>query len=232
MKKIISGIFILLFSALAFSKGYKITYKVYVSGSDKPFTEEITLCDNWLIISIDKDRYYLFQNKKGYLVNKKKKTAVEYDLIRNMPFFSAFIAPYGITTNDGTIIFPQLIFKKTKKTAKINKLLCRKYELPGNYLNSKSIAWFSEKKLRYDGKVFAKYLSFFTTSRSLIEQAKRLNSLPVKLETFLEGGLVKDANIRVLDKIREINCVKDRISLPKDYKIIKAKPQGIPAAAM
>jgi len=232
MKKIFAGIFLLLLATSVFAKGYKITYKVYVSGNDKPFTEEITLCDNWMIISIDKDRYYLFQDKKGYLVNKKNKTAVEYSLTNNMPFFSAFVAPYGITTTDGTIIFPQLIFKKTKKTAEINKLLCRKYELPGNYLNSKSFAWFSEKKLRYDGKIFAKYLSFFTTSRSLVEQAKKLNSLPLKLETFLEGGLVKEANIRVLDNVKEINCVKDKISLPKDYKIIKAKPQGLPAAAM
>ncbi len=216
---------------LSFARGYKITYRVFLSGNNKPYIETTIMCDKWMTISIDKNRYYLFKNYKGYIVDKKNKKAIEYDFNKNKPFFAAFVANYGITTTDGNIVFPQLIFKKTKKTGKINKIAARKYELPGNYLNSKSAAWFSEKKLRYNGKLFAKYLSFFSNSKKLLQQASALNSFPLKIETVLQGGIVTDKNTRVLDRIEEINCKKE-FKIPKDYKIIKAKPQGLPLAEM
>ncbi|BBB32265.1 hypothetical protein TTHT_0693 [Thermotomaculum hydrothermale] len=231
MKKAVFILF-LCFSLLSFGKGYKITYKIYLSGSDKPYIETTIMCEKWMKISIDKNRYYLFQNYKGYIVDEKNKKAIEYDFNKNKPFFAAFVANYGITTTDGNIVFPQLIFKKTKKTIKVNKILARKYELPGNYLNSKSTAWFAENKLRYNGTLFAKYLSFFTNSKRLLNQAKNLNSFPLRIETVLQGGIVKDSNIRVLDKIEEINCPNKSFKIPSDFKIIKAKPQGLPVAEM
>ncbi len=231
MKKTIL-LLIIFFPFLLFANGYKITYKIYLSGSKEPYIETTTMCDKWMKISIDENKYYLFQNNKGYLVYTKEKKAIEYDFTKNRPFFEAFVANYGITTTDGSIVFPQLIFKKTTKTTTINKLPARKYELPGNYLNSKSSAWFSEKPLRFGGKLFAKYLSFFTNSQRLLKQAEELNSFPLKIETILQGGITRDTNIRILQKIEEINCGKKIFKLPEDYKIIKAKPQGLPVAEM
>lgn len=230
MKKLIF-VLLICFPFLSFGKGYKITYKIFLSGNNNPFIETTVMCDKWMTISIDKNRFYLFQNHKGYIVDKKNKKAIEYDFNKNRPFFAAFIANYGITTTDGSIVFPQLIFKKTKTTGKINKITARKYDLPGNYLNSKSSAWFAEKKLRYNGKLFAKYLSFFSNSQRLLQQAEALNSFPLKIETVLQGGIVADKNTRILEKIEEINCKKE-FKIPNDYKIIKAKPQGLPVAEM
>ena len=224
-------LFLICFPVLSFSKGYKIVYQVLLSGDNKPVIETTIMCDKWMTISIDKNRFYLFKDYKGYIVDKKNKKAIEYDFNKNRPFFAAFVANYGITTTDGSIVFPQLIFKKTKKTGKVNKILARKYDLPGNYLNSKSAAWFAEKKLRYNGKLFAKYLSFFSNSRRLLKQASELNSFPLKIETILQGGIVADKNTRILKKIEEINCKKE-FKIPNNYKIIKAKPQGLPVAEM
>ncbi len=224
-------LFLICFPVLSFSKGYKIVYQVLLSGDNKPVIETTIMCDKWMTISIDKNRFYLFKDYKGYIVDKKNKKAIEYDFNKNRPFFAAFVANYGITTTDGSIVFPQLIFKKTKKTGKVNKILARKYDLPGNYLNSKSAAWFAEKKLRYNGKLFAKYLSFFSNSQRLLQQAEELNSFPLKIETVLQGGIVADKNTRILEKIEEINCKKE-FKIPKDYKIVKAKPQGLPVAEM
>jgi len=231
MKKIILAL-LLCFSATLFAGGYKITYKVYLSGSDNTYSEVTTICDNWMTITIDQNRFYLFQNKKGYIVDKKNKKAIEYDFYKNRPFFAAFVANYGITTTDGNIVFPQFIFKKTREKGNINKIHAIKYQLPGDYLNSKSTAWFAENKMRYDGKLFAKYLSFFTENKRLIDEAKKLNSLPLKIETVLQGGITKDKNVRVLQKIEEINCTEKNFKIPENFKIIKVKPQGLPTAEM
>ncbi len=231
MKKTIL-VLLLCFPLLVFGKGYKITYKIYLSGSNNSYTETTVMCEKWMTISIDKNRFYLFQNKKGYIVDRKNKKAIEYDFNKNRPFFAAFVANYGISTTDGNIVFPQLIFKKTQKTGKVNKISARKYELPGNYLNSKSSAWFAENKLRYNGRLFAKYLSFFTGNQRLLKQAENLNSFPLKIETVLQGGITKDKNVRVLEKIEEINCKNELFKIPEDFKIVKVKPQGLPVAEM
>ncbi len=231
MKKTLIFLFLTL-SFFSFARGYKITYKVFLSGDDKPVIETTTLCNKWMTISIDKNRFYLFQNYKGYIVDKKHKKAIEYDFNKNRPFFSAFIAIYGVSTTDGNIVFPQLIFKKTKKTGKIHKILARKYELPGNYLHSRSTAWFSEKKLRYNGELFAKYLSFFSNSKRLLDEARTLKSFPLKIETLLKAGITEDKNTRILEKIEEFNCTSKEFKFPKGFKIIKAKPQGLPVAEM
>ena len=231
MKKFIWIVF-LCFSLSSFATGYKVSYKIYVSGNNKPIIETTIMCDNWMTISVDKNRYYLFKKNKGYIVNTKEKKAIEYDFNKNRNFFNSFIAIYGITTNDGSLIFPQLIFKKTKKTGVINKVKARKYQLPGNYLHSNSVAWFAENRLGIDGKVFAKYLSFFTTNSELLKQASQLTSFPLRIKTVLNNGFISDVNLRILYKIEKIKCKKKEYQLPSDYKIIKAKPQGLTAAEM
>ncbi len=232
MKRFFFFLLLITTSLSVFSKGYRITYKIYVNGTKNPYIETTILCDNYLKISIDKNRFYLFLHNKGYIINLKKKTAIEYSFSKNIPFFSAFVSFYGISTNDGSIVFPQLIFKKTRKIGRINKIPCRKYELPGNYLNSKSVAWFAEKKLRYNGELFSRYLSFFTTSKLLLDQAKKLNSFPLEIETTINNGIVSTTNVRVLDKIEEISCNKKGIEFLKNLKITKAKPSGLPAKDM
>ena len=231
MKKVLFFI-LLCFNFYSFASGYRVVYKIYLSEKEKPILETTIMCDNWMTISIDKNRYYLFTKGKGYIVNTKEKKAIEYDFNKNRNFFDSFIAMYGITTNDGSLIFPQLIFKKTKKTGVVNKVKARKYQLPGNYLHSKSVAWFAENRLRIDGKVFAKYLSFFTTSSQLLKQASQLTSFPLRIKTVLNNGFVSDVNLRILYKIEKIKCKKKDFQLPPDYRIIKAKPQGLTAAEM
>ncbi len=233
MKKFI-WIALLCFSFFSFATGYKVVYKIYVSGSKNPIIETTIMCDNWMTISIDKNRFYLFKKgkRKGYIVDNKKKKAIEYDFNKNRNFFDSFIAMYGITTNDGSLIFPQLIFKKTTKTGTVNKIKARKYDLPGNYLHSKSVAWFAENRLRVDGKVFANYLSFFTANPQLLEQASHLNSFPLRIKTVLNNGFVSDVNLRILYKIEKIKCKKKDFQLPPNYRIIKAKPEGLTAAEM
>ncbi len=232
MKKVILAILGFTFLFPAFANGYRIVYSVSVSGAKQPYNEVITLCDNYMTITIDENKFYLFQNGKGYIVDKKSKKAIEYSMSKNRAFFNAFVSPYGITTKDGSLVFPQLVFKKTKKVEKIGNYVCRKYELPGNFLNSQSKAWFSEKKLRFGGKVFAKYLSFFTKNPFFLEKAENLNSIPIKIEIMVNTGYERVKNVKVLKSVKEINCKAETFSIPKNYKIIKAEPDKIPLAEM
>ncbi len=211
--------------------GYQATYSVKVTGgSSYEYQEVITVCGDSMRIQLSSDRFFIFDNQKkvAWKVNVKSGEVTEYSFGDNQPFYQQFVAAYGLMDNNGHLIFPQVIFKRTGSRKVVKGVACFEAKLPGEFMNSTTTVWMPEKAGPEGGDRFYRFMSFFTENDDFLDMVHHVNGFPRQIVSRIRLNSRAVVNTQVLTQMKTISCDPVLFALPKGIKVRKAAPSGIP----
>ncbi len=211
--------------------GFRVIYSVKVnSGSTFGYREVTTVCGNLMRIEVSPDTYLIFNRKAGkaWKVNPKGRTAILYSFHDNQPFYQQFLMPYGLMDDNGQLIFPGVIFKRTGNRKVVGGIACFEAKLPGEFMNSTTTVWLPEKAEGDEGQRFSQYMSFFTGDDDFLDQIRHTNGFPRLIVSSLRLTGALTVNRRFLVSIEKCTCKPEFFRIPNGIKVRKAVPNGIP----
>jgi hypothetical protein len=227
---ILIGFFALALSAFS-ADGFQATYSVKVtSGSSYEYNKVITVCGDAMRIQLSSDRFFIFdrQKKVAWKVNVKSKEAITYSFDDNQPFYHQFLMPYGLMDNNGQLIFPQVIFKRTGNRKVVQGVPCFEAKLPGEFMNSTTTVWLPEKAENDGSNRFFQFMSFFTGNEEFLDLMHHGTGFPRRIVSRIRLNSSVSVNTQVLTQIKDVSCDPVLFALPKGIKVRKAAPSGIP----
>ncbi|NOY22383.1 MAG: hypothetical protein GXO70_02570, partial [Acidobacteria bacterium] len=211
--------------------GFQATYSVKVtSGSSHEYQEVITICGDSMRIQLSADRFLLFDKKKGlaWKVNTRSNEAVAYTFNDNQPFYQQFLIAYGLMDNRGQLIFPQVIFKRTGNRKVVQNVPCFEAKLPGEFMNSTTTVWMPEKAVKRGGERFFQFMSFFTGNGDFLDLIRHATGFPRRIISRVQLNSSVTVNRQTLLQIVNVPCEAVFFKLPKELRVHKAQPSGVP----
>jgi len=227
---ILLGFLVLAVSGFS-ADGFEATYAVEViSGSSHEYQEVITVCEDYMRIQLSSGRFLLFDRKKrlAWNVDTAVHEAVEYSFSDNQPFYLQFLMAYGLMDDNGQLIFPRVVFKRTGNRKVVQGLACFEAKLPGEFMNSTTTVWMPEKAVKQGGDRFFHFMSFFTGNDDFLDLIGHTTGFPRQITSKVRLNSGVTVNKKKLVQIRNVTCKAVSFTLPKGVKVRKAPPSGIP----
>lgn len=213
--------------------GLRVEYAVEISGSDAvSASETYTVCGDRLRIDTVGGGYILIDRSEqaAWMVDPTRATAICFPLARNRAFFNQFLVPFGIVTEAGSLLFPDMIFKRTAVRETIGGIEAEQCRLPGQFLNSSVTAWIPVTPQEINGDQVAELFSFFAPEPKLLAQMRNLKGFPVKIHTTVNLNGLKSTISKTLKSVRQLDCRQLRMELEDGISIQLASPTGVPLA--
>ncbi len=211
--------------------GYHAIWEIDVKGSkDKPIREEVTICGSHMRIDRGDGSTFLFDSdrEQAVLLHEGTNHAWRFSFERNRSFFQRFLIPYGIITENGVMLFPETIFRRTGRKATKNGIMCEEVQLPGEFLNSRTIAWYPVKALESGSEMVRAYFSFLTRNRNFLQQVERLTGFPVVMEMRVRVNGAAVVTTRTLLSTGLIDCSELSFDLPDGTQVEDIPGAGVP----
>jgi len=224
----------LLVCVSAIAGGFKVEYGVAISGSDAvEASETYTVCNDRLRIDTVGGGYILFDRaqQKGWMVDPGRSTARVFSRDRNQAFYNQFLILYGVVTDDGSVLFPDSVFKRLEGTERVGDVDCDICRLPGQFLNSTGYAWLSREAGTLSGEAVAELFSYFTNRKVFLDQLRQLKGFPVRIRTTVNLNGLKTTTTKTLRSAETIDCALTKLVLEDGLKMVEAPPTGIPLAS-
>lgn len=223
----------ILVSLPAMGLGLRLEYAVDISGSDAVLSSEtFTICGDRLRIDTVGGGYILIDRSEqtAWMVDPTRASAIRFPVARNQAFFNQFLVPFGIVTESGSLLFPDMIFKRTGVRETINGMAAEQCRLPGQFLNSSVTAWVPLSQQEVSGDQVAELFSFFAAAPKLLAQMRNLKGFPVKIQTTVNLNGLKSTIIKTLKSVQQPDCSQLRMTLEDGITIELASPTGVPLA--
>lgn len=211
--------------------GYRAVWEIAVKGSeDTPVKEEVVICGPNMRIDRTDGSTFLFNSdrEQAVLMHDGSDHAWRFSFEQNRSFFQRFLIPYGIVTENGVMLFPETVFRRTGRKEKKDGTLCEEVLLPGEFLNSRTIAWYPVDAVASGPEMVRAYFSFFTRDRNFLQQVERLNGFPLRMEMAVHVNGTTVITTRKLLSAEKIDCSDRNFEVPDGIDIEDIPGTGVP----
>lgn len=218
-------------AATAQNVGYRVVWEVVTSADDRPSVqEEVFICGSHMRIARSDNATFLFDRdrEQAVLIHTNASHAWRFSFERNRSFFQRFLVPYGIMTEKGVMLFPDTVFRRTGEKTRKNGILCEEVQLPGEFLNSRTRAWYPLEADELESGAMRSYFSFFTRDADFLKQMAELTGFPVEMEMTVRMNDATVVTTRRLTSFESIDCSEVDFSLPDGIRIEDVPGTGLP----